>query len=65
MKARVCEVGAPTIDDLVQITIYVWESVASEEIASLINSMNYCLWKTVHAEDGHNGDESLFQDFFK
>jgi hypothetical protein len=55
MKTRVCEVGATTIKDLAEIIIDVWESITSHEIASLINSMNDRLWKTVHAEGGHNG----------
>jgi transposase len=55
MKTRVCEVGATTIEELAQIIIAVWESLTSEEIAALINSMTDRLWKTIHAEGGHNG----------
>jgi hypothetical protein len=55
IKARISEIGAETIDDLIQVIIDVGNSVTKEQIANLTYSMPDRLRATVEAGDQANG----------
>jgi hypothetical protein len=52
MKARVSEVGAETVDDLIDIIVAVWEALTPTELANLTNSMQARFAAVIAANGG-------------